>query len=274
MISSGEEGAAVVIARKLADAGKLDGFSKIFGTAVVGVEPVEIFNAQLSKNVPVAVAVVSIDTSYAVSEAGEVGIIYAETFIIMASVSFLLFFVFYRLTLKPYEVLNEDIDRILKGEIDQVTHEFKVEELHGLWDVINSAVQRIPKKGSLDGAQSQEEDLTADTYLTSIRSVGQISGAIVALLDGQGLVRYVNELFEEVTGIRFDSSQGQPLVQVARDQAFSAFVTDVLERTGTGTEAIQEDFEFSGVAYRFRVSAFGSAGGKARSYLWIGVKQE
>jgi PAS domain-containing protein len=277
LLTADAEAAAVVRARQLYRSATNSGFHMAHGPIVVGVEPLEVFNGQLGKNVISAIAVVSIDTRYASGEMSEVSMIYSETFVMMALMSGLLFLVLYRMTLKPFEVLNEDIDKVLKGEMDQVTREFKFSEMAQLWDVINSALQRIPKgsdSGGMGSIGGMEEDFSAENYLGAAKALGGTHGIAVALLDGHGAVQYLNEMFEEITGLRSDNVVGQPLVSVARDQAFGSFVTDVIERTATGTDGVSEDFEFSGVTYKIRVGAYGPVGGKGRSFLMVASKAD
>jgi hypothetical protein len=277
LLTADAEAAAVVRARQLYRSSSGPGFQMAYGPVMVGVEPLEIFDGQMGKNVVSAIAVVSIDTRYASGEMSEVSMIYSKTLVMMGILSCLLFLVLYRMTLKPFEVLNEDIDKVLKGEMEQVTRDFKFTEMNQLWDVINSALQRIPKDsgmGGLGGGGGSEIDISAENYMGAAKSLGGVQGLAVALLDGNGAVQFFNGMFEEITGLRFDNVAGQPLANVARDQAFGSFVTDVIERTATGTDGISEDFEFSGVTYKIRVGAFGPVGGKGRSFLMVAMKSD
>ena len=70
----------------------------------------------------------------------------------------------------------------------------------------------------------------------------------------------MNSLFEEVSGIRQDSSAGEYLTSACRDQAFSALCADLFDRVQPGTEGATEDFEFSGVNYKVNCVAFGPLG--------------
>ncbi len=277
LVTSDAEAVAIERARTYYRASSTTGFNTVVGPVVVGVEPLEVYDGQLGKNVVVAIGIVSIDTRYASGEMSEVSMIYSETFIMMVLLSGFLFFVLYRMMLKPFEVLNEDIDKVLKGEMEQVTHEFKMAEMNSLWDVINSALQRIPRgedgQGS-GGLGKSEEDYSAENYLGAAKALGGTPGVGVALLDGNGGVQFLNPLFEEITGLRQENVLSQPLASVARDQAFGSFVGDILERTLTGSDGISEEFEFSGVSYQIRVGAFGPIGGKGRSYLMVTTKAD
>ncbi len=277
LLTSDAEASVVVRARQIYRQGSAPGLALPVGPIVVAVEPLEVFNPQLGKNVVVALGLVSIDTRYASGEMSEVGMIYSETLIMMAAMSALLFLILYRLVMKPFEILNEDIDRVLKGEMEQVTHEFKFSELNQLWDVINSALQRIPKskgEGASTGSVLAEDDGSAENYQGVAKSIAGLPGVAVALLDASGAIQFLNPVFEEITGLRVENVSGQALASVARDQAFGSFVTDALERTATGSEGVIEDFEFAGVTYRIRVGAVGSVGSKPRSFLMVASRAD
>ena len=95
--------------------------------------------------------VVAIDGSTATMGMGEVLVVYSKTLIYTGLLGLILLCILYRLTLKPFLVLNEDMDKALKGDLSQVTHEFKLEELDPLWDLINSAIQRLPRSANKAG---------------------------------------------------------------------------------------------------------------------------
>ena len=107
-----------------------------------------ILSTQAGRNITVGMAIVSVDTSLATPDLGEMGMTYSETLIFTGLLGGIILFILYKLTLKPLQVLNEDMDKVLKGDMPEVTHEFKFEELDQLWDIIGSALQRVPKGGA------------------------------------------------------------------------------------------------------------------------------
>lgn len=247
-LADGVEAQLAVLAAKAFQKGREQGITRSFRSAktVVSIEPVKVFDTALGRNKVIAQAVVSIDTSLATPDMGTIGVTYSNTFIITALFGGILVFVLYRLSLKPLEVLNEDIDKVLKGEMNQVTHEFKCEELNSLYEVINSALQRLPKGnegGDLGGAQaSQIEDLAPAVDLFGSVRVGAI------LLDDQRNIVKMNQAFEDLSGIRADTVVGQDIPSVARDQAFGSLATDMFDQALPGS-TVEESFDFSGVPF-------------------------
>ena len=268
----GAEAIAAEKARSAFRNGRETGFRyELDAETVIAIEPVKILNPQLAKNVVVAMAVVSIDTTLSVPNAGEIGMVYSETLIFSAILGALLLMILYRMTLKPFQVLNDDIDRALKGEINQVTHEFRIEELNPLWDVINSTVQRVARAGSITdaGSASSGGGSVSEDSVGALRMMGDAVEFGIAMCDADRKVVYLNGAFEDVSGLRLDSVEGQELASVARDQAFGSLVSDLFERAASGGSTTSEDFDFSGVAFKVGVTSLGSMGSSAKGYVLI-----
>ena len=277
-LTAGVEGSLAIKARKIFKEGarEVGIVTEADETTVVAIEPVKVVSQLVGRNVVVAMAVVSLDTSIAAPDSGEIGMIYSETFIYTALLTAAILLVLYKMTLKPLEVLNDDIDKALKGEIRQVTHEFKFEELNSLWDVINSALQRIQRPGAggtgmmaMSGGGGGIDEIAGP-----MRSMAAFAKFGMVLFDQDKHILFMNTSFEELSGIRGEASGGQELANVARDQALGPFSNDLFDRAQPGGEAVAEDFEFSGVTHKVYVAAFGSSGGPAKGFYLIAVKSE
>lgn len=277
-LSGGGEAAAAIKARNAFRDGRETGFAiEANDTTMVAIEPVKVINPSLGKNVIVAMAVVSLDTSIATPDPGALGIVYSETLILTSLLAGFILLILYRLTLKPFQVLNEDLDKALKGDLSQVTHDFKFEELNPLWELINSAVQRIPKAGgAAAGAGDSMASLSnsIDEFLGPLKLLGSISKYGFIVFDSERKIVYVNSLMEEISGIRSDGAIGHEIGEVARDQSMAAFTTDILGRVPVGGEGLAEDFDFSGVTFKINVVAFGAAGGTGKCYVLAANKVE
>src|SRR5262249_16894543 len=121
---------------------------EIDSETVAAYEPVKVINPSKGRNEIVAMAIVSIDTTQATESLGEMGMVDSEPLILTGLLAGLLLMILYRLTLKPFQVLVDDMDRVLKGDMAQVTQEFKFEEMAPLWDLIASALNRVPRRGT------------------------------------------------------------------------------------------------------------------------------
>ncbi|MCC7441626.1 MAG: FHA domain-containing protein [Bdellovibrionales bacterium] len=270
-LSAGNIGLVARKAAKKFQEGTETGFIlKADESTIVAVEPLKILHPRAGRNVTVAMAVVAIDLTLSTPSISTIAVTYSHSFVITSILGALLLIVLYRLTLKRFEVLNEDIDKVLKGEMSSVTNEFKAEEFNQLWDVINSAMQRLPKDGG-DGAQSGPSSDPTEEFLGPAKMMGEVSPFGVLVCDVDKKILYTNRIFEEVAGIRASDVAGQEISAAARDQAFAMLVTDLFSQAKGGVLA-SEDFEFSGVPFRVQASAFG--GSNAKGYLLVAVKAE
>lgn len=230
---------------------------------VAAVEPIVAYDQGRAQMLPVGLAVVVIDLAASLPEMGELGLIYSKTMILSGLLGAFIFFVLFRMTVKPFEVLNEDIDKALKGEASQVTRSFKREEFEQLLDAINSALQRAGRAGSGD-ASGEAQGTTATEILQSFRPLGEIPKLGVMFLDTEKRIAFLNPVFEEISGIRSDSAVGQEISTAARDQAFVSFVNDLyLKAESSIGMGVTEDFDFNGDTYRIQMMAHHTSSGFA-----------
>lgn len=271
-LAGGVEAELAINARDLFRKGRETGIAKeVDAGTVVAVEPVKIFNSILGRNVVVAMAVVSIDTTLSTPDMGEMGMVYSQTLIMTGILGALIFLILYYLTLRPFQVLNEDMDRALKGDLSQVTHDFKLEELDPLWTIINSAIQRLPQGG---GGLSSGSSISADDFIAPLKGMGGFMSVGVVLLDGDKKILFMNSPFEEMSGIRSDGAIGNEVSSVARDQSLGVFTNDLLDRSSVGSEGVLEDYDFSGVPCKVLGAAFGVSGQAPKCYLMLVKKGE
>ena len=243
-----EAGYAMRAAKEFQDGREkgLGGFVDDF--TAVWIEPIKTTDAKQIKSQVSAMSIVAIDFSGNLIENGGLGVAYGTGFVVAGLAAFLAYFILLRLTLKPYEVLNDDLDQVLRGEIPKVTHEFQISEMNGLWDNINAALQRIPK-GAAD-VPSSDMPVNWDQEFAGIRAVAEASQFGFVAFDSNLSVVAMNPQFEEMSGIRMDSV-GQSLAQMARDQAFVSLIQDLQERVGSSpSRSALDQFEFSGMDYQ------------------------
>jgi hypothetical protein len=277
MLVSGAEARKAIQAKNMFENGKEGGFyaKDAFSSLIIAIEPVKIFDPSAGRNVVRAMSLVSIDTSLAVPDTGELAVIYSETLIFTGLLGGFMMVILYYLTLKPLLVLNDDMDKALKGDLAQVTHEYKFEEMNPLWDIINSAIQRIQRSGSSpdsDMGGVQEEGV--DAYLGPVKMLAGLFQFGLVIFDPAQKIVFLNPLFEEMSGIREDGAIGREMVEVARDQSMAAFTSDLLGRTPVGGDGVSEVYDFSGIPYKISTAAFGSPGGLAKCFIFVAVKAE
>jgi len=203
--------------------------------------------------------VVAVDISGNLMQTGGLGIAYGMGLVIAGLAGLLAYFIILRLSFKPYEVLNDDLDQVLRGELPRVTHEFKIEETSALWNNINAAIQRIPRLGAGSDPLSSDNSSTVDwdTELASVRALCEASGFGMIGFDSNLVVQAMNPQFEEISGIRI-AAIGQSIQQAARDQAFVSLVSDLRDRiSASPSRSALDEFEFSGLNYQVIAAGIG-----------------
>jgi hypothetical protein len=225
---------------------------------VVAVEPVMIFSPSVGKNVPVALAIVSLDSSMATLRSGDIGTVYSQSLIMLALLGALVLVIIYRLTLKPFEVLREDIDKGLGGELAKVTHEFKMSELNGLWDVINTAIQRLPKDGDSGAGDGQSTKVDPQQFVGPIEMMASTLDLGAVVFGADRNIAYLSPKFEEITGIRASEAIGQGIEAVSLAQSLTVLVQSLFGSVTPGGKT-EDRTEFSGVPFKVCFSAFGES---------------
>lgn len=257
----GSEATTAVRARKEFIAGRQDGMVlKPDENTIVAVEPIQVLNPTLGKNQTVAMAVVSIDSAVGTASGGELWIVYAHTLILSIAIGLFIFYLIYRITLRPFQEMNKKVDQVLRGEAVDFKPSVYFSEIDPLWDLVDSALKRVPKGDEGGGTANSGLTFSAHDLVGPLKAMAAGGTHGVAILDDEKRILFLNPIFEEITGIRSDSTQGQTLASVSRDQAFSALVTDLCDRASPGTDGTVEEFDFSGIVFSIYVASFGSFG--------------
>jgi PAS domain-containing protein len=260
LLGGGQEAVfANFMARQFREGAERGAGSILGSSTAVYVEPIKVTDPRQVKSQVAAMVVVAIDFSGNLLQAGGLGVAYGTGFVIAGIAALLAYFIILRLSFKPYEVLNDDLDQVLRGELPRVTHEFKIEETAPLWNNINAAIQRIPRLGSQGEASfsSTQAEVDWDMELASVRALSEASGFGMIGFDSNLVVQAINPQFEEISGIRI-SVVGQSLQQAARDQAFVSLVSDLRDRVlGSPSRSALDEFEFSGMNYQVVATGVG-----------------
>jgi hypothetical protein len=245
--AGGFEAVFALKAAKLFREGRDNGIGMV-GTdqnVAIWAEPVKITDTRQLKPKLAAIVVVAIDFSGNMIASGGLGVVYGTAAAVAGLAMLIGYLILMRMSAKPYEVLNEELDRILRGEITRVTQEFKMEETKALWENINTAAQRMPKSAS---ESMNLSDVSWDQRMESYRALSEQGKVAFLGLDPNLLIVSMNDIFTEASGIRSESV-GQP-VSVAADQALSALAADLLRvAAGSQTRFASDRFSFQGDSY-------------------------
>lgn len=271
--------AAVKAKQQFVEQGRVKGVVVGAGAhTIVAVEPLILYSPQEGRNIPVAMGVVALDATVALQGAGDAMLLYSEALIWLCIFGLVIGLVLYRVTLKPLQVLHDEVDRSLKGEHLTLTREIKFAELGQLLDGIDTALQRAAKATQMEQSGMVDSGggaLATDELASPFRMLGDALGVPFAFCDAERIPQYLNAAFEDVTGIRLSHGERSPLQALARDQAFGAFLTELFDRSlGSSGEPVTDDFEFSGVPYAIQLACLGGSGGRCRGFVLVARRKE
>jgi len=245
--AGGSEAVFAAQVAKLYREGRETGTGVVYDEQNIAVwtEPIRITDPRQLRSQLAAIVVVAIDFSGNMIASGGLGVTYG-TGVAIAGIALLIgYLILMRLSAKPYEVLNEELDRILRGEISRVTQEFKIDETKALWENINTAAQRLPKNTNetLMGG-----DLPWDQRLDAYRAIAEQGKFAFLGLDPNLVIVSINEIFTNASGVRAESIGQQ--VAMAADQSLAALVGDLLRvATGSPGRFANDRFSFQGDDY-------------------------
>jgi PAS domain-containing protein len=198
--------------------------------------------------------------------------VYAHTLVLSILVGLFVFYLIYRITLRPFQEMNRKVDQVLRGEHVEFKPSVYFGEIEPLWNLVDSALKRVPRADeSASGAGAR--GISSSDLAGPLRAMAAAAKNGVAVLDEERKILFINPVFEEITGVRNDSGEGQPLAAVSRDQAFSSLVNDLCDRASPGTEGASEEFDFSGIVFSVHTVSFGTFG-DPKCFVFTLVRKE
>jgi PAS domain-containing protein len=258
MLAGGLESSFLVNFAKQVQNGLDKGRGAIVGPGVATyVEPIVVTDSRTARPIVAAFAVVSVDFSSNEFADSDHSVFYATAGLIGLLISMACMLLIYRLVLKPFEVLSDELDQVLRGSLPRVTNEFKIPELKSLWDSINTLAQKSGAGISSQSNASMNEQVSWTSEASVYQALADARNEGFCAFDSSLNLVAINTSFEDLSGIR-SSSVGANLSQVGRDRAFISLVEDLKSRVaGLSYGAITDEFEFSGNAFVIQALGIG-----------------
>jgi hypothetical protein len=242
---------------------------------IIAFTPVMVPSKSKGINVPGAIATVIYSTASIAMDSGTIGAIYLEALFWSGFLGVIFLYLVYAVIHKPIEKLNDDMDKVLKGEGDSVEKKYRNEVIDQLIDTVNSALGRIPRDGNKSAEMSSggdQERMIIDNMMRSVEFLSTKAAAAMLILDPEMRVKVTNPAFEELTGIR--GAQGEVIDTVSRDESFPSLLKEMSENSiNAGNDGVQEDYDFSSGSYKIHAIALAGVPGRAESYLFFFEKQ-
>lgn len=171
---------------------------------------------------------------------------FLEALVTSCMVALVFFAMIYFMTTRPLEELRIQIEQVLRGKKKELESEILFKELAPLRGTINSLLQRLKELQNTDVGEmaSLEEDAP---YVRSLVEFQQGAQGPVMVLNSEKAIEGLNLEAEDLIGIRLNASQGQSLLDAARDQGFAATVIDLCDQSANNGGVNQrETYEIGG----------------------------
>jgi pSer/pThr/pTyr-binding forkhead associated (FHA) protein/PAS domain-containing protein len=181
----------------------------------------------------------------------------ARVLIIALLLGSVIYAILYRVLAQPIEDATRQLDEALRGERDTITSKYDFDIFNKLLENVNGALGRISQ-------QPAEGAPTIDRASEASNLVRIISDASFAL-DGNGHFLQINSAFQDLTGMRLLSLQGQSL-EALQDQALKLNLEDLISRAKAqpGT-VVTSTLDMAGVSFDIDIQA--SAEGHGIGYI-------
>ena len=212
--------------------------------------PIRSYNAEAGGTTTSALSIIlyKMDT---VDLNATVGV-FARVLVISLIVGFVIFFLIYRLVAQPIEEATLQIDEMLRGNRELLSTPYEFEIFKKLLGDVTTALTR-PQNATAFGTQTSMP--SADRSQEATNLVRILSDAAFAL-DGRRTFIQVNGKFEELTGMRQLTLQGQGL-EILTDQSLKLNLEDLLQSATTQPgQIVTGSLDFNGQDYEIDVQGF------------------
>ncbi|MBL6988631.1 MAG: FHA domain-containing protein [Bacteriovoracaceae bacterium] len=214
------------------------------------------YNAKSGAMEPVGIIAIRFRPKSLAIEAAKNSKAYLESLTTSALVAVLFFGVIYFLTLRPIEELTLQMEEALRGKRKGIEGKYLMGELDSLKNAVNTTLQRIRELQS-DGTEEEFGEAEDDApYVTSLAEFMNGAGVPVMILDSSKNVQRLNVDAEDITGIRMSVSQGQNILDVAKERGFAATLIELCDNSANNGGTSQDgSYELTGRNFNLYVTS-------------------
>lgn len=211
------------------------------GDNAIGIaRPIKAYDKGLGRDVVVAVISIKFAPNSLAREASNNQKAYLESLVTSGMVAIIFFGILYFMTVRPLEDMRRQIERVLRGRQKELTSRQLWNEIIPLRNTINSLLSRLRdlQNDNVADLTEIEED---GPYIRTLQEFLQGAQGPVMILNAEKVIQNINPECEDLIGIRENASQGQSILDVARDQGFAATVIDLCDRSASNDGANQKE---------------------------------
>lgn len=236
---------------------------------------IKAYDIRLGREEAVGIIAIRFAPQSLVVEASNNSKAYLESLSTSAIVAILFFGMIYYLTIRPLDEMKTQIENVLRGKQKELDSKLMFKEIGPLRNTVNSLLQRIRELQSTDDGGGMTDLEDDGPYVRSLYEFMHGAQGPVMILNSEKQIQHLNIEAEDLIGIRGNSSQGQSLLDTARDQGFAATVIDLCDKSANNGGVNQKDaYEISGKYMNVNVCSVMGKDKFAKAFYITFVKSE
>lgn len=251
---------------------------KFLGDGKVGIARlIKTYDMRSASEKPVGVVMVKFAPRSLISEAANNKKAYLESFTSSALVGILFFAILYFLTLKYFDDLRIQIDKVMRGKQKEISAIYRFKEMKPLVSTLNGLLQRYMdyqnrENGEEAGIGEVEED---SKYVEILKEFMLGAHGAAMVMNSEKIIQSINLQAEDLTGIRESVGVGVSIIDVARDQGFAATVLELCEESASNGGVSQKgNYELTGVPHEIFVTSLIGKDNFAKAFYITFVRED
>jgi pSer/pThr/pTyr-binding forkhead associated (FHA) protein len=226
------------------------------GNIIKVARAIKAHDKNLGRDVVVAIIALTFAPTSLATEASNNSKAYLESLITSGMVAIIFFGILYYLTIRPIEELKIQIERVLRGRQKEIESKHLFKEIYPLRVTLNSVLSRIKELQNTDNTQDQtlEED---GPYIRVLEEFLSGAHGATIILNSEKILMRMNPEAEDLIGFRENSSTGQSILDLTRDQGLAATIIGLCdESANNGGSHQKENYEIGGKSMSINVTGF------------------
>jgi nitrogen fixation/metabolism regulation signal transduction histidine kinase len=144
------------------------------------------------------------------------------------------------MTIRPLEEIRSQTERVLRGRQKELQSKHLWKEIIPLRNTINSILSRLRDLQNTDMADMTEIEEDGP-YIRTLQELLLGAQGPVMILNSEKVIQNINPECEDLIGLRENSSQGQSILDTARDQGFAATIIDLCDKSANNEGSNQKE---------------------------------
>jgi hypothetical protein len=211
------------------------------GNNTIGIaRPIKAHDKALGRDIVVAIISIKFSPSSLAREASNNQRAYLESLVTSGMVAIIFFGILYYMTIRPMEEMRKQTERVLRGRQKELQSKHLWKEIIPLRNTINSILSRLRDLQNTDMPDMTEIEEDGP-YLRTLQEFMVGAQGPVMILNSEKVIQNINPECEDLIGIRENASQGQSILDTARDQGFAATIIDLCDKSANNEGCNQKE---------------------------------